>query len=119
MPRQSEVGSQPTGGGEAQEAGVILTLAGTATLTERAWERIRPLLPPLHGARGRPRHEHRRLLEGILWVMRSGHAWRDLPAGYGPWQTAYHRLRQWNHEGLWEGLCQILHPGVELPLFSP
>jgi Putative transposase of IS4/5 family (DUF4096) len=121
MPPQPETGSPPppTGEGEAQEAGIILALAGTAALTEGSWEQILPLLPPLRGEPGRPRRDHRRLLEGILWVMRSGHAWRDLPACYGPWQTAYHRLRQWNHEGLWDGICQILHPGAEIPLFSP
>lgn len=119
LPPPPELGSLSTGEGEAHAAGGILALAGTAALTARSWEQIHPLLPPLRGETGRPRHEHRRLLEGILWVMRSGHAWRDLPAGYGPWQTAYHRLRQWHHAGLWERICRILHPDADRSPFSP
>jgi hypothetical protein len=107
------------GAGAAPAAGPILVLAGTAALTEQAWEQIHPLLPPLRGEPGRPRQDHRRLLEGMLWVMRSGHAWRDLPARFGPWQTAYHRLRQWHHAGLWDAVCRILHPHADPPLFNP
>jgi transposase len=118
MPRKPETGSRPTGEGDVHEAGIILKLASTAALAEGSWEQIHPWLPPLRGAPGRPRHDHRRLLEGILWVMRSGHAWRDLPACYGPWQTAYHRLRHWDREGLWDRICAVLHSDADLFLFS-
>ncbi len=50
------------------------------------WARIEPLLPPLRG-RGRPPKDHRLLVEGAIYRYRTGVAWRDLPAEFGPWQT--------------------------------
>jgi transposase len=53
----------------------------TSLLSDRQWEKIEPLLPPPRGF-GRPRAEDRAVLEGILWVLRSGARWRDLPKEY-------------------------------------
>jgi len=55
---------------------------------------------------GRPRREARELLNGILWVARTGAAWRDVPERYGPWQTVYKRFKEWSESGLIE---QIFH----------
>jgi transposase len=72
-------------------------------LGNRQWERIRPLLPhPRHrGGPGHPWRPHRRLLNGILWVLHTGAPWRDVPARYGPWQTAYDRFNRWRQDGTW------------------
>lgn len=51
---------------------------------------------------GRPNEAHRRILNGILWVLRTGAPWRDLPERYGPWQTVYSRLRRWQAAGIWD-----------------
>jgi len=69
-------------------------LAGTAPLTERLWQQVTPLLPPQKPPRGRPALDHRRLLEGLLWVMRTGAPWREIPPAYGSWHTLYSRYRQ-------------------------
>jgi hypothetical protein len=54
-----------------------------APLTDAEWERLRPLLPPQRPPVGRPRHPHRPILEGILWVVGTRSSWRDLPKRFG------------------------------------
>ena len=78
-----------------------------AELTDAEWESIRVLLPtkPLTG---RPYHEHRIVLSGILWVMRTGSSWREMPEEYGKWETAYRRYRLWLEQGLWKRILEAL-----------
>lgn len=70
-------------------------------LTDAQWEAIRPLLPPQRG-RGRPRADDRRTLNGILYVLRTGCRWEDMPRRYGSPVTCWRRLRRWQREGVWE-----------------
>jgi Putative transposase of IS4/5 family (DUF4096) len=72
-------------------------------LQEEQWELIAPLLPK-HKRRGRPRAEDRRTLNGILWVLRSGARWKDLPPKYGSRSTCHRRLQEWQDQGVWEGI---------------
>jgi Putative transposase of IS4/5 family (DUF4096) len=85
-------------------------LAGTAPLTDQLWQQVTRLLPPQKPPRGRPALDHRRLLEGLLWVMRTGAPWREIPAAYGSWHTLYSRYRRWDEDGLWTRICAVLHP---------
>lgn len=48
----------------------------------------------------RPWRDPREMLEAIVWIWRTGSPWRDLPAEFGPWQTAYHYFRKWTRSGL-------------------
>jgi hypothetical protein len=89
---------------------VPTVLAGTAALTDHLWQLVAPLLPPQKPPRGRPALDHRRLLEGLLWVMRTGAPWREIPAAYGSWHTLYSRYRRWDEDGLWARICAVLHP---------
>jgi transposase len=74
-------------------------------LTDEEWGLIVDAFPP--GAKtGRPRRDPRSLLDGILWVLRTGSPWRDLPAEFGPWQTAWRMFDEWNAQGI---LAEILH----------
>jgi transposase len=57
-------------------------------ITDRAWEQIEPLLPKEGGKRGGQWRDHRTVINGILWKLRTGSPWRDLPERYGPWQPA-------------------------------
>jgi transposase len=65
------------------------------------WELIAPLLPQHQGGGG-PRADDRRTLEGILWVLRSGARWKDLPPKYGSQSTCHQRLKEWQDQGAWE-----------------
>jgi transposase len=77
-------------------------------LTEAEWARLRPLLPPQRPRVGRPRHDHRLVLGGILWVVRNGASWRDMPLRYGKWERAYRRYRLWSDTGLWDRILRAL-----------
>ena len=79
-----------------------------AGLTDAEWHRLAPVLPPQKPARGRPRHDHRTVLGGILWVLRSGASWRAMPEEYGSWGTAYKRYRLWCATGLWQRILDVL-----------
>lgn len=67
-------------------------------LTDEQFERIEDLLPSVEG-RGRPFEDHRRVINGIFWILRSGAPWRDLPDRYGKWKTVYDRFRRWAQDG--------------------
>lgn len=62
---------------------------------------IEPLLPVPGKARGRWR-DHRQVINGILWKLRTGAPWRDLPERYGSWKTCHERLRRWSADGTWD-----------------
>jgi hypothetical protein len=82
-----------------------------AGLTDAEWGRVAPLLPPPQPPKGRPRHDHRIVLGGILWVVRSGASWRAMPPEYGKWETAYKRYRLWCATGLWSRILTALGQG--------
>jgi len=65
---------------------------GRGELSDRRWQRLEPLLPAERPARGRPNKDHRLIVNGILWKLRTGAPWRDLPERYGPWATGVHAL---------------------------
>jgi transposase len=83
-------------------------------LTDAEWERVRPLLPPQRPPVGRPRHDHRTVLGGILWVLRTAAPWRELPTRFGHWETAYGRHRLWRKQGLWQRIIDALGPAASL-----
>lgn len=69
-------------------------------LTDEQWQRLAPLLPAQRPRMGRPPHDHRLMLEAMLWIARTGSPWRDLPEHYGPWQTVAGRFYQWRRQGV-------------------
>jgi transposase len=71
-------------------------------LTDELWARISPLLPPQQPSTGRPANDHRTLLAGMFWVMRTGSSWRELPEHYGSWQTLHSRYQRWRAAGIWQ-----------------
>ena len=76
-------------------------------LTDAQWEGIADIFPP-PAATGRPPSDRRTIVEGILWIMRTGSPWRDLPEEYGPWSTVWDLFDKWNSDGtLDEILCRL------------
>ena len=73
-------------------------------ITDRAWEQIEPLLPQDRGKRGGRWRDHRTVVNGILWKLRTGSPWRDLPERYGPWQTCFDGFVRWRRDGTWDRL---------------
>jgi transposase len=72
-------------------------------LTDAQWAKIEPLLPALPQTRkgGRPWAETRAVVEGILWVLKTGARWRDLPSEYPSPATCWRRLQRWYDDGTW------------------
>lgn len=80
-----------------------------ADLSERQWQLLAPLLPKPKGRRdqrGRPWRDPRDVLNGILWVMRTGAPWHDLPDRYPSYQTCHRRFQLWVRSGV---LRSVLH----------
>lgn len=76
-------------------------------LTDRQWKQIEHLLPE-NGHRGNQWKDHRTMINGILWILRTGAPWRDLPKEFGPWKTVYERFRLWSRDGFWDTLLSDL-----------
>jgi transposase len=83
---------------------IILIGMNRGDLTNTQWERLQPLLPPQTPKTGRPAVDHHCILNGILWILRTGAPWRDLPERDGPWRTVASRFYRWQHAGIWARL---------------
>jgi transposase len=80
-------------------------------LTEDQWKLIEPILPADRvrpDRRGRPWTERRTLLDGVLWILRTGAPWKDLPGRYGAYQTVHRRFQNWVRTGVLENLLLAL-----------
>src|SRR5690349_24933261 len=90
---------------------MILELAEVAAmtelflLTEEQMSRIRPHFPRSHG---KPRVDDRRVISGIIYVIRNGLQWKDAPAGYGPHKTLYNRFIRWSLMGVFDRIFAVL-----------
>jgi transposase len=80
----------------------------TSELTDAQWETLRPLLPPQKPRTGRPAKDHRTVIDGILWVLRTGSPWRSLPERYGSWKTVSGRFYRWQRAGVWDRVLSEL-----------
>ena len=80
-------------------------------LTDKQWEILAPLLPEpprREDGRGRPWADSRKLLNGMLWVLRTGAQWQDLPGRYGTKSTCHRRFQQWVDSGVFEQILKTL-----------
>lgn len=85
----------------------MLAIMRTTELTDEQWQRLESLLPP-HKGRGRPRADDRRTLNGIVYVLRTGGRWQDVPREHGSPVTCWRRLREWEEDGTWEKIWRSL-----------
>ena len=68
--------------------------------TDAQWTFLQPLVPRSKAKTGRPPADARRMIDGLLWLLRTGSPWRDLPGEwFGPWQTVYHYRNAWRADG--------------------
>ena len=88
-------------------------MAGEFWLSDRAWAAVEPLLPKNQpGAR---RVDDRRVISGIVHVLKSGCRWKDCPAVYGPPTTVYNRFNRWSWKGIWGRVFAELVALAEVP----
>ena len=85
-------------------------MARREELTDEQWSLIEPLFdqPPTIRGRGRPRRDEREVMNGILWILRSGARWCDLPARFPPYQTCHRRFQQWVEDGTLKPVLETL-----------
>lgn len=77
-------------------------------LSDAQWALIEGLLPSSQDARGRNFSNTRLIVEGILYRLRTGTPWRDLPESFGPWQTVWKRQRRYARDGTWDQILVAL-----------
>ena len=82
-------------------------MKGRHDIDDAAWEAIRDCIPERR-VMGRPPRDPRQVLNGVLWILRTGAPWRDLPECYGPWPTVYYRFRVWEREGVIDSILRKL-----------
>ena len=77
-------------------------------LSDEQWERVGPLLPGKKGDRGRSGKDNRLFLEAVLWIVRTGSPWRDLPENFGNWSSVWKRFRRWALKGVFDRIFAAL-----------
>ena len=76
-------------------------------LTDQEWELIRDVFPP-PARTGRPPRNRRQVVNGILWILRTGAPSRNLPEEFGPWGTVWDLFDKWNADGMWDTILSRL-----------
>lgn len=84
-------------------------------ISDNLWKIIEPRLSGGSGKVGRKAFDNRRFINGVLWILRTGAPWRDLPESYGDWKNTHRRFCRWRDSGKWEALLEsvMLEPDFE------
>lgn len=96
---------------------IIMTLVSHRRhdISDRVWFILEGLLPGRKGMWGREAKDNRLFINAVLWILRTGSPWRDLPPDYGDWKNTHRRFCRWRDKGIWEGLLEqiISEPDFE------
>lgn len=89
-------------------------------ISDEVWERLAPHLPGKSSDRGVTAKDNRLFLEAVFWRVRTGSPWRDLPEGFGNWNSQFRRFRRWAEAGVFENLFNALvdDPDLEYALID-
>ena len=82
-------------------------------LTDEQWDLISDVFPGPQRT-GRPPRDRRQVVDGILWILRTGSPWRDLPDAFGPWATVWDLFDTWNQDGTLQAVLDRLRGQVEV-----
>jgi len=77
-------------------------------ITDRAWKIIAPHLPGKQGDWGGVARDNRKFINAVMWVLRTGAPWRDLPPAYGDGLKVHRRFSRWRNKGIWKKLLAIV-----------
>jgi transposase len=91
----------------------MATIPRRHELTDEQWQRLQPLLPLQKARTGRPNKDHRTVLHGILWILRTGAPWADLPERYGSYKTVSSRFYRWQKAGIWDKILAALQQDAD------
>jgi len=89
-------------------------------IVDSAWEKIAPLLPGKASDRGVTAKDNRLFVEAVLWRVRTGMPWRDLPPDFGEWNSVFQRFRRWVRAGIFDRIFERLsgEPDFEYALID-
>ena len=83
-------------------------------LSDEQWQQVEGLLPGPPGSPGRSGDNNRLFLEAVLWIVRTGAPWRDLPERFGDWNSVFQRFNRWAKKGVWQQVFDALQePDLE------
>lgn len=77
-------------------------------LRDDQWERISGLIIGRPDQRGSTGRDNRMFVEGVLWIVRTGSPWRDLPEAFGEWNSVFRRFSRWSAKGVWRRMFEAL-----------
>ena len=77
-------------------------------ISDHIWSLLEPHLPGRKGSWGRVAKDNRRFINAVLWILRTGSPWRDLPSDYGDWKNTHRRFCRWRDRGTWELILKKL-----------
>jgi putative transposase len=77
-------------------------------LTDSQWDRISGLIIGRADQRGSTGRDNRMFVEGVLWLVRTGSPWRDLPEAFGEWNSVFRRFSRWSEKGVWSRVFEAL-----------
>ena len=77
-------------------------------ISDKVWGLLEPLLPGRKGSWGGVAIDKRRFINAIIWILRTGAPWRDLPPTYGDWKNTHRRFCRWRDKGVWESVLTHL-----------
>jgi len=78
-------------------------------MSDEEWAFFEPFVIETGPRRGRRPRDHRRVLDGVFWIARTGAAWRDLHDDFGKWDSVYRQFRRWTLSGVWDVMLQALN----------
>lgn len=84
------------------ERGIVVGVSDRLVLDDDDWSRIAPHIIGDERSRGTSGRDNRMFVEGVLWIVRTGAPWRDLPEVFGDWNTVYRRFSRWSRKGIWD-----------------
>ena len=76
-------------------------------ISDRDWKLLEPHLPGRRSAWGRVAKDNRKFINAVVWILRTGAPWRDLPPDYGDWKNTHRRFCRWRDKGVWEKLFNL------------
>ena len=83
-------------------------------LTDDEWQRIEHLLPGKEGDPGRTARDNRLFVNAVLWILRTGAPWPDLPERFGKYNSVFQRFNRWSKKGIWQRVFEALQdPDLE------
>ena len=77
-------------------------------INDEQWDAIKGYLPGIKGHIGANAKDNKSFVNGVIWVLRTGAPWRDLPERYGNWKNVHRRMSRWAQKGVWEKIFQEL-----------